>query len=156
TGTTSTGVTTTSATSTNATTSSATSTATTTTTTQTTTVAENPSISTDQTDYSPGGTVTVMGAGWLPNEAIHIFVNDDVGSTWSINKDVKSDSNGAFTTTFNVSPSLIAQYRVTATGTNSDSAATTFTDSVPTDFKQCANNDKPLALGACHWISSIL
>src|SRR5439155_27288754 len=54
----------------------------------------SPSITSDQADYHPGATVTLTGAGWGPGEAVHIFVNDDVGQTWSYNADVTADSSG--------------------------------------------------------------
>src|SRR5262249_41866864 len=116
---------------------------------------ENPSIAADQADYTPGSTVTLTGTGWAPNEAIHLFVNDDVGATWSYSTDVTSNQSGNFTTSFQLSSTLIAQYKVTATGTFGDIAFTTFTDNVNTDFSQCANEDK-LPLGECVWINGIL
>src|SRR5438046_9773272 len=42
-----------------------------------------PSIQSDQADYSPGSLVTLTGANWQPGENVHLFVNDDVGQTWS-------------------------------------------------------------------------
>src|SRR5215469_12350141 len=40
-----------------------------------------PTISSDQADYSPGATVTLTGANWQSGEAVHIAVNDNVGQT---------------------------------------------------------------------------
>jgi photosystem II stability/assembly factor-like uncharacterized protein len=44
----------------------------------------------------------VTGTGWQPGEAVHIFVNDDVGQTWSLNSnpDPIADRTGALTYTF--------------------------------------------------------
>src|SRR5436305_5088561 len=42
-----------------------------------------PSIVSDAGVYGPGATVTLSGAGWLPAEHVHLFVNDDQGQTWS-------------------------------------------------------------------------
>src|SRR5438067_851224 len=59
-----------------------------------------PTITSDQADYAPGSTVTLTGAGWQPGEALHISVNDNVGSTWSYSTDVAADSSGSVTTQF--------------------------------------------------------
>src|SRR6266568_3061623 len=93
--------------------------------------ASGPTIASDQADYSPGSTVTLTGAGWAPNEAVHINVNDSVGNTWSLNSnpDPVADSNGGFTYSFSLPNSFIANYTVTATGPTSGTATTTFTDS---------------------------
>src|SRR5207249_836902 len=48
----------------------------------------NPTISSDKEDYNPGNTVTLTGHNWGPLEAVHIFVNDDAGRTWSYTTDV--------------------------------------------------------------------
>jgi len=50
----------------------------------------------------PGAIVKVTGTGWQPSEAVHIFVNDDVGQTWSLNgnPDPIADRTGALTYTF--------------------------------------------------------
>jgi photosystem II stability/assembly factor-like uncharacterized protein len=44
----------------------------------------------------------VTGTGWQPGEAVHIFVNDDVGQTWSLNSnpDPIADRTGALTHIF--------------------------------------------------------
>src|SRR6266702_4125085 len=87
-------------------------------------------ITSDQADYQPGATVTLTGAGWAANEDVHIFVNDSVGNTWSLNSnpDPVADANGAFTYSFSLPNSFIANYTVTATGPTSGTATTTFTD----------------------------
>ena len=51
-----------------------------------------PTIQSDLEDYPPGGLVTLTGANWQPGESVHIFVNDDFGSTWSRNVDVTADA----------------------------------------------------------------
>jgi hypothetical protein len=48
----------------------------------------SPTISSDREDYNPGATVTLSGTGWGAGEAVHIFVNDDIGQTWSYSADV--------------------------------------------------------------------
>src|SRR5215213_312960 len=47
------------------------------------TAAVAPSMTTDQEDYNPGATVTLIGAGWAAGEAVHIVVNDDKSQPWS-------------------------------------------------------------------------
>ncbi|HET9667741.1 MAG TPA: PxKF domain-containing protein [Desertimonas sp.] len=87
-----------------------------------------PTIQSDLADYPPGGLVTLMGSGWQPGESVHIFVNDDWGSSWSRNVDVTADASGAIVDQFNLPNWFVATYRVVATGSLSGSATTTFTD----------------------------
>jgi uncharacterized protein YbcV (DUF1398 family) len=100
--------------------------------------ATSASISTDQTDYSPGATVTLTGAGWQPAEPVQIVVNDSSGGTWSYSTNVVASPSGAFTTTFKLSTSFVASYLVTATGPLSGTATTTFSDSAAS-LSQCTN-----------------
>src|SRR5712691_412472 len=87
-----------------------------------------PWISSDQPDYQPGGTVALTGGNWQPAEAVHIVVNDDQGQTWNHTTDVTADNTGAITDTFQLPGSFIAVYSVTATGPQSGTATTSFTD----------------------------
>ncbi len=87
-----------------------------------------PTIQSDLADYPPGGLVTLTGSGWQPGESVHIFVNDDWGSSWSRNVDVTADASGAIVDQFNLPNWFVATYRVVATGALSGSATTTFTD----------------------------
>src|SRR5207245_11202336 len=66
--------------------------------------------------------------GWAPAQSVHIFVNDNIGQTWSYNADVVADMSGAFTNQFSLPSSFIATYSVVATGLSSGTATTTFTD----------------------------
>src|SRR6266704_3325408 len=93
--------------------------------------ASGATITSDQADYQPGATVTLTGAGWDSGEAVHIFVNDSVGNTWSLssNPDPVADSSGSFTYSFSLPTSFVSSYTVTATGATSGTATTTFTDS---------------------------
>src|SRR5205085_10370085 len=86
----------------------------------------NPKIASDQIDYSPGATVTLTGTGWQPGEAVHIFVNDDKGQSWSYSADVGADVSGHFVRQFVLPTSFVATYSVTATGLISGTATTTF------------------------------
>jgi hypothetical protein len=98
-------------------------------------------IASDQADYTPGATVTLTGAGWASGEAVHIFVNDSVGNTWSLdsNPDPKADGSGGFTYSFSLPNSFVANYAVTATGPTSGTATTTFTDNFNVNLDQFAN-----------------
>ena len=86
------------------------------------------SIASDQADYPPGGTVTLTGSNWFAGETVHIFVNDDFGSTWNRNVDVTANSAGEISDSFTLPNWFVANYRVVATGALSGSATTTFTD----------------------------
>ena len=80
------------------------------------------SIWSDQADYGPGATVTLMGAAWQPGESVHILVNDDTGATWSHSADVTADVNGNISDVFNLPDWFVATYSVTATGDVSGTA----------------------------------
>ncbi len=88
-----------------------------------------PSITSDQEDYPPGGLVTLTGAGWVPGEVVHIYVNDDQGRSWERDSDVVADEGGAITDVFNLPNWFVATYAVIATGEVSGVARTSFTDS---------------------------
>src|SRR5918994_1159284 len=86
-----------------------------------------PTIQSDKDDYAPGELVTLTGGGWQAGESVHINVNDDVGKTWSYDKDVTADASGNITDQFNLPDWFVATYNVTATGA-SGTATTSFTD----------------------------
>ena len=90
----------------------------------------SPTIQSDQADYPPGATVTLTGSNWQPGESVHINVNDDQGKTWNYdsNPDVTADANGNISHSFNLPDWFVATYKVTATGAQSGTATTTFTD----------------------------
>lgn len=92
------------------------------------TPAAPPAISSDKDDYAPGELVTLSGTSWASGEAVHVFVNDDAGSTWSRHSDVVADEGGAITDAFNLPTWFVAVYSVTATGSVSGTAITGFTD----------------------------
>src|SRR5215211_5083465 len=91
-----------------------------------------PTIQSDKDDYQPGELVTLTGSDWQPGDSVHIFVNDDEGQSWSHNSDPDpvADDSGAFTYEFNLPEQFVAMYNVTATGVESGTAKTTFTDAV--------------------------
>ena len=90
---------------------------------------------------------------------MHIRVNDSLGALWSRDVDVAVGADGSIVDSFDLPPTLIALYDVTATGNQTGRVATTtFTDGVERDFMQAANNDAGYAppIGFVHWIGSIL
>src|SRR5262245_9219490 len=93
----------------------------------------------DKRDYQAGSTVTLTGTGWQSGESVHIYVNDSLGQTWSYNADVVADSGGVFTNQFQLPLFFVAKYSVTATGTLSGIATTSFTDAAGANIDQCAN-----------------
>jgi hypothetical protein len=107
-----------------------------------------PRIKSDLEDYPPGGLVTLTGTNWQPGESVHIFVNDDWGSSWSRNVDVIADESGNITDQFNLPNWFVAQYSVTATGMSSGGAHTTFTDSNPGNITVAAPTSVPVQAGS--------
>ena len=88
----------------------------------------SPTIASDLDDYPPGGLVTLTGTGWQPGESVHIYVNDDWGSTWSRHVDVIADADGHIHDQFTLPDWFVALYTVVATGSQSGAATDTFTD----------------------------
>jgi hypothetical protein len=86
------------------------------------------SIASDQADYPPGGTVTLTGSNWYAGESVHIFVNDDLGSSWSRNVDILADAAGQISDSFTLPDWFVATYSVVATGELSGTTTSTFTD----------------------------
>src|SRR5918911_999901 len=87
-----------------------------------------PTITSDKAAYSPGELVTLSGSGWQAGESVHILVNDDAGQTWSHTADVTAAADGTISDQFNLPDWFVARYSVTATGAQSGTATTTFTD----------------------------
>jgi hypothetical protein len=94
-------------------------------------------VSTDRTDYGPGSTAVITGAGFDPNETVNLqVVHTDTGAAavgptpWTVTADV----SGAFHTTWYVNPidSPGASFTLSASGSVGDFASTTFTDSADT------------------------
>jgi len=87
-----------------------------------------PTIQSDLPDYAPGETVVLTGQNWQTGESVHIYVNDDEGQSWNRNVDVTADENGEIRDEFQLPDWFVATYKVTATGAQSGTAITTFTD----------------------------
>ncbi len=119
-------------------------------------------IASDLPDYPPGATVILTGAGWIKDEAVDIFINDDAGQSWSLNSnpDPIADENGAFTYSFQLPAWFVANYSVTATGDlGSGTATTSFTDVSVGTYDQCSNDTGTgYTTGdtGCRWINGNL
>src|SRR5829696_8700400 len=92
------------------------------------TTSPSPTIQSDKADYAPGELVTLTGGNWQPSESVNIKVNDTYGASWSRNVDVTADASGNVTDSFSLPNSFVSDYDVTATGAQSGTATTTFTD----------------------------
>ena len=101
---------------------------------QDTGTAPAPTIQSDKADYAPGELVTLTGSGWQPGEAVNIVVNDDEGQTWNRNVNVTADASGNISDSFNLPDWFVATYKVTATGDQSGTVTTSFTDANPQDL----------------------
>ncbi len=102
-----------------------------------------PTIVSDKTDYPPGGTVVLTGTNWLPLDTVTINVNDDTGKAWEKDVTVQANVNGEITYTFVLPNQFIANYAVTAVGSDGRTATTTFTDAPSANLDQCANGQAP-------------
>jgi MBG domain (YGX type) len=87
-----------------------------------------PSIVSVQPDYGPGDLVMLAGAGWQAGESVQIVVNDDEGQSWSRTAEVVANEDGQFLDEFTLPEQFVATYSVTATGEQSGTATTSFTD----------------------------
>jgi protocatechuate 3,4-dioxygenase beta subunit len=125
-------------------------------------------LTSDKSDYLPGETVILTGAGFAPDSTVTVVVDDgpddEFTRPWRYEGTDQTDASGGFVHSLTLPDWFVAMYVATATDTAGNSATTTFTDvssSLSNDFKQCANDDptSPIAPnhnGACHWINSIL
>jgi MBG domain-containing protein len=107
-----------------------------------------PTISSDKADYAPGELVTLTGANWAAGESVHIYVNDELGSTWSRNVDVTADSSGSLLDQFNLPNWFVSNYAVVATASTSGMAVTSFTDSNPQTIAVAAPTSVAVIQGA--------
>src|SRR4051794_5247276 len=97
-------------------------------------LAAGPSIASHKADYAPGESVILTGAGWQPGESVHVVVDDDgvAEQRWQHDVTVTADETGAVSDQFLLPAYFVADYSVTATGEQSGTATTTFTDAVAT------------------------
>lgn len=87
-----------------------------------------PTIVSDQSDYPPGSTVHLSGSGWAAGETVEIVVNDTYGGTWEYLETVTATADGTFDVVFTLPDWFVSDYDVTATGSISGTATTSFTD----------------------------
>jgi uncharacterized repeat protein (TIGR01451 family) len=110
---------------------------------------EDPTVSTDKADYAPGATVTITASNFTPGSTILFEIADDksdpgddgdadVYEPFSVTdggvRDLDGEANGTVVTTWVVPPApeaLNATLNLTATGSGSQVATTTFTDAFP-------------------------
>jgi trimeric autotransporter adhesin len=88
----------------------------------------SPFIRSDKEDYAPAELVTLTSGNWQPGEWVEIYVNDNVGQTWSIRTNRQADASGAFVYQFSLPNWFVATYQVIATGQTTGVATTSFTD----------------------------
>jgi hypothetical protein len=85
-------------------------------------------IQSEEADHAPGKTITITGSHWQPGESVHINVNDNQGNTWSLDVDVTADASGQIQDKIQLPDWFAATYKVTAMGTQSGVATTSFID----------------------------
>ncbi|MEY2818138.1 MAG: hypothetical protein RL275_1601, partial [Chloroflexota bacterium] len=91
-----------------------------------------PFILSDKGDYFPGEVVILDGGNWQGDSQVRIFVNDDVGKTWSRDVIVDVAEDGTILDVFNLPNWFVASYVVSAGGQQTGRVVTTsFTDAPP-------------------------
>ena len=91
--------------------------------------ADQPSISSDRSDYAPGDAVALSGAGWQAGEAVQVLVDDDQNDPWSHEAELTAAADGTVSDSFDL-PDLAGEFSVTATAP-SGTASSTFTVTAP-------------------------
>ncbi len=92
--------------------------------------ADQPSISSDRSDYAPGDAVALSGAGWQAGEAVQILVDDDQDDPWSHEAELTAAADGTVSDSFDL-PDVAGEFSVTATAP-SGTASSAFTATAPT------------------------
>ena len=117
-----------------------------------------PVLTTDKPDYFPGQIAAIVGSFFekLQTIALKIFGGTQEEGTYTeTNTQVTTDEQGSFTFNYQLDNFFRPLYTVIGSNLLSQELArTTFTDAIPVDFKQCANNNG--TAGICDWIGSIL
>jgi VCBS repeat-containing protein len=103
---------------------------------------ENPAllIGSDKDDYAPGELVRLSSFGWQAGEAVHVFVNDEEGRSWSHHADVTAGEDGIFEYDVQLPSHFVATYTVTATGDASGYTTLRFADSIAAGTSLTASN----------------
>ena len=92
--------------------------------------ADQPSISSDRSDYAPGDAVALSGGGWLAGEAVQVLVDDDQSNSWSHEAALTAGADGSVSDSFDL-PDVAGEFSVTATAV-SGTASASFTATAPT------------------------
>jgi len=92
--------------------------------------ADQPSISSDRSDFAPGDAVALSGGGWLAGEAVQVLVDDDQSNSWSHEAALTAGADGSVSDSFDL-PDVAGEFSVTATAV-SGTASASFTATAPT------------------------
>ncbi len=92
--------------------------------------ADQPSISSERSDYAPGDAVALSGAGWQAGEAVQILVDDDQDDPWSRAAELTAAADGTVADSFDL-PDVAGEFSITATS-SSGTASSTFAVTAPT------------------------
>ena len=113
--------------------------------------ADQPSISSDRSDYAPGDPVVLTGAGWQAAETVEILVDDDQDDPWSHEAELVAGDDGTVSGTFDL-PDVAGDFSITATAQSGTASAsftvteTTETEPEPEPTPPCvATGDETLA-----------
>jgi CSLREA domain-containing protein len=88
--------------------------------------ADQPSITSDRSDYAPGDAVALSGAGWQAGEAVQLLVDDDQDDPWSHAGEILVGDDGTVSNSFDLPADLAGPFSVTASAVSGD-ASWTFT-----------------------------
>lgn len=110
-----------------------------------------PSLESDKSSYTAGGTVTLTGSGWGSSEVVGISVDDDKGNTWKKVANVTADANGQISLRFALPSTLAANYTASALGEYSERASATFS-SDPGEQAGLVSDKDDYAPGEISWL----
>src|SRR6476619_7193515 len=68
-----------------------------------------PSIASDQSDYAPSASVSLIGSGWQDGETVHVVIDDEQGDAWSHNLDLTAAADGTVADSFDL-PDVVGTY----------------------------------------------
>ena len=117
-------------------------------------------LTTNKPDYSPTDTVIVTGTGFIPKHDYTLEISSPDPPAVDFTTGITTDPQGSFIYAYQLDGNYRPNYTINVKDGSTIVATTTFTDSIGTDLRQCAQNDKqgntPLGLGYCNWINSSL
>ncbi len=85
--------------------------------------ADQPSISSDRSEYAPGDAAALSGDGWVAGETVHILVEDDQNDPWSYTSDVTASADGTVSDSFDLPDDVSGAFAVTATAPSGTASA---------------------------------